>query len=648
MCGIAGVLSRNQAISLDPTLQTMCMALRHRGPDDEGRTILALPDGWRLGLAHTRLSIIDLSSAGHQPMIDPNTGSAIVYNGEVYNHAAVRKSLGPDHYQSTSDTETILKSWMRDGESTLTQLRGMFAFALYDEPRQQFWLVRDRLGIKPLYVCQPDPQTLVFASEVRALLASGIVERKLHSAAVAAFLTFGAVTAPNTLLAGVNSLLPGACWRFDVSGASSRLAPVKNQYWRPHFASRSAPAMHYAEAVERVRPALLEAVSLRMVADVPVGVFLSGGIDSSSVVAALAAQGHRLKTLSVAFAEQDYDESRHARLVAKEFGAEHSELVLNPRQILDDWDEALAAYDQPSIDGLNTYFISRAALQAGVKVALSGVGGDELFAGYPYFRMLSRFENRWNRWLASAYYPLLCLVRPGATRTVKLGMLLNAGQSALGAYTGCRQVLSQVHRANLLGGSCQTLELVPTSLACELESAVANLDAVNRHSFLEIALYLANMLLRDMDQMSMAHSLEVREPLLDHVLVEALAGIPGRLKLNRGRSGCSKAMLVDALPVKLPNAILHRPKMGFVFPWEHWLRGELRSRVSAILYDASAAAAAGLNGQSVRRLWEDYLERKPGIRYTDVLSLAHLLHWVRRHRLLLATTMPNLQAHCSV
>src|SRR6266851_2480134 len=241
MCGIAGILTAEGDLELRPAVGRMLCALQHRGPDDEGCEEMALPGGYRLGLAHSRLAILDLSPAGHQPMHDEASGSWIVYNGEVYNHEDIRRRMRDCTFRSSSDTETLLKSWVRHGEQTLSWLRGMFAFALYDGKRQQLWLVRDRLGIKPLYVCQVKPNTWVFASELRAVLASGLVPRRLDSAAVDCYLAFGAVPAPWTLLEGVQSLMPGETWRFDLKEANGRLVPERTCYWRPHFCSPTAP-----------------------------------------------------------------------------------------------------------------------------------------------------------------------------------------------------------------------------------------------------------------------------------------------------------------------------------------------------------------------------------------------------------------------
>ncbi len=465
MCGIAGILTADGQVDASG-LVSMRAALRHRGPDDQGLENVELTGGWRLGLVHTRLAILDVSAAGHQPMRDADSGSWIVYNGEVYNHLAIRRtmdahpplnpqpsSLIPHPWKGTSDTETILKAWVERGAAVLGELRGMFAFGIYDGRRRQFWLVRDRLGVKPLYVCQTGARTWLFASELRALLASGLVKRRLNAAAVNSYLAFGAVPAPWTLVEGVSSLMPAETWRWDLQGEREGVRPVRSKYWRAGFEGGrqcmgNCPTRQ--QALEQVRTVLAEAVGLRMLSDVPVGVFLSGGADSGAVVATLASQGCKLRTFSVTFGEKPFDESEHARMVSRKFGTEHAELLLHPSQVLKELEAALDAYDQPSIDGFNTYFISQATRKAGVKVALSGLGGDELFAGYAYFRYAARFDKPMQRGLARLLHGVLRRVHPNGMRTQKLGALLAADGSRLNQFGVCRQVMLPGRREGLL------------------------------------------------------------------------------------------------------------------------------------------------------------------------------------------------------
>lgn len=631
MCGLAGILTLDPGLDIRPALSRMQQALQHRGPDDQGLEEVSLPAGCRLGLAHTRLAILDLSPAGHQPMCDPRSGSWIAYNGEVYNHLELRRGLGCEAFRSTSDTETVLRAWVESGVESLAQLRGMFAFALLDAPRRQLWLVRDRLGIKPLYAARVGSGTWVWASEVRALLASGLIRGRMDPRALHSYLAFGSPPAPWTMLSDVQSLPPGETWCFDVSPGVTGLEPKRNRYWHPPF-SNEPPSTTYSEAVERLRGVLLEAASQHMISDVPVGVFLSGGIDSSSVVAALASQGHRLHTFSVTFDEHEYDESTHSRQIAERFGTEHTELRLSPRDILAEMPRAVVAYDQPSIDGINTYFITAAVRQAGIKVAMSGLGGDEVFAGYPNFRLNWQLEQPVYRAAAHLTHLALRWFRPRDTRTRRLGKVLDQSANRLQRYVVMREIMHRDLRSRLL---CEPppsdIVPLPDALTADLANAAASADPVNAYSLLELSLYMANTLLRDADQMSMAHAVEIRVPLVDHVLVEVAARLPGRWKLPRRKSSSPKPLLTASLPVRLPQQTVRRKKMGFVFPWERWLRNELRDWAAEALTDQTALANVGLNGDAVGSLWNDFLANRPGIRHPEILCLTHVLRWSTKH-----------------
>jgi asparagine synthase (glutamine-hydrolysing) len=632
MCGIAGILTSDGGRDLRPALNSMRAALRHRGPDDEGLLVLPLPSGGQLGLTHTRLAIQDLTPAGHQPMHDAAADAWLALNGEVYNHRELRAQLGKRPFCSSGDTETVLRAWVERGESALGLLRGMFAFAVYDARRQSLWLARDRLGVKPLYAARTEAGDWLFASEVRALLASGLLPRRLNHEALAGYLAFGSVAAPQTLVAGATSLMPGEIWRFDLRDGIPA-TPIRRRYWSPPFVGADEATVHRREAIDLLRPVLREAARLRMVSDVPVGVFLSGGIDSSSVVSLLAAEGFALQTFSVAFGEKNFDESAHAQRIAAAFGTQHTELLLEPRQVIEQFENAISAYDQPSLDGLNTYFLSRTVRQAGVRVALSGLGGDEIFAGYPSFRTSARLDRRLFRLSAWLAHQWLRLVRPQAPRTRKLRALLAAGGSRIAQYAVYREVVSDSRRHALLGReNGSSTSTIPNPVRTCVEEDARSLDAVNAHSLLELSFYLANTLLRDSDQMSMAHALELREPLLDHVLVETVARIPGRLKLASGNARGNKSLLLDSLPRPLPADVVRRRKMGFVFPWAAWLRRELRDRAAQTLLNRSASVACGMEPDAVEAFWNDFQADDAGIPATNMLCLIHLLHWVQRNR----------------
>lgn len=634
MCGIAGILTSREDLDFGGVLPRMQQALAHRGPDDCGIQQIALPNGLRLGLVHTRLSILDLSSAGRQPMCDETSQSWLVYNGEIYNHLDIRRTLTDQDFTSTSDTETLLKAWDELGTDAVGVLQGMFAFAIYDARRSELWLVRDRLGIKPLYVSRIDARTWAFASEVRALLATELVRRRLRPEAIDACLAFGAVPAPWTILDSVESVMPGEAWRFDLAKRSDRagLVPEQVTYWRPEFSDKSSNGVTRREAVRELKPLLGDVAARHMLSDVPIGVFLSGGIDSSSLVSVLSDAGAQIHTFSVAFGECDYDESAHARNIARRFGTEHTELRLNPDEVLTQYRQAVSSYDQPSLDGLNTWFLAQAVRRAGIKVALSGLGGDELFAGYPNFRWAVRLDNPLIRRMISTLAPAAgWLPRPGH-RLQKLKALAGDTRSGLPQYCILRQGMLTTHRQGLWAAPDAALDVaLPEAVVTNLAAQAARLDPVNAYSLMELSVYLANTLLRDSDQMSMAHGLEIRVPFVDHRLVEFVARLPGPLKASRGMRRIPKRLLVESLPRPLPAGCIHRRKMGFTFPWDHWLRGPLHGCIADVMHDAPAIEAAGLRPAAVRRLWDDYCERRPGRRSTEFLCLVHLLSWVRNH-----------------
>src|SRR5271156_1648198 len=387
MCGIVGILARKTQIPAE-VLERATRSLAHRGPDDSGTVLLkdAEPEPLEIGLGHRRLAILDLSPLGHQPMQDPVTGSWIVFNGEIYNFRELRKELAGNgvEFKSHSDTEVILAAYRVWAESCLTRLGGMFAFALWDAPRKRLLLARDPMGIKPLYYHQSE-QAFVFASEVRTILRTGLVPQKADPTGVLSYLTFGSVYEPWTLVEGVKAVPPGHVLTLKDGSVSIR------EYWNPLTSSSRMERDGIGTASQL--PALLrDAVLSHLVSDVPVGVFLSGGIDSSALVAVLSHNGVRASTFSLVFAEEEFDEGRYSREVARRFGTEHHEIPVSQQDTLAVLPEALRAMDQPTIDGINTFLVSAKARAAGVKVALTGLGADEMFAGYSNFRRVPKME----------------------------------------------------------------------------------------------------------------------------------------------------------------------------------------------------------------------------------------------------------------
>jgi asparagine synthase (glutamine-hydrolysing) len=630
----------------------MTDALAHRGPDDAGIESVSLPGGMEICLGHRRLSILDLTANGHQPMGDAGTGSWVVFNGEIYNHVELRKQLAGE-FRSTCDTETLLRGWIEKGTEWVRSLAGIFAFALLDGRRQELWLARDHLGVKPLYVAQPEENLWLFASELRAVLASGMVDRQLSAEGLNSYLAFGAVQAPWTMVAGIRSLMPGERWCFPLRGNSGGLVPRVSRYWSPaeffpqhpkrsgdH--SGSGNSSFRDEDLGELKAVWKNAIVSQMMSDVPVGVFLSGGTDSSAIVGTLARHGHVPRTFSVAFSEQAFDESRHSRQIAKEYGTEHQEIAIAPEDVLDNYASMMAAYDQPSIDGINTYVISKAVREMGIKVAISGLGGDEVFAGYPTFHRLP-FLNKWARFVPKRMARLgisMFTRATGSGRGLKLGTILSDETSRLNIYYALRQLFAFDSRDRLMSGGAPDCRGVEPKEMAVLSRQAEAVDEVNAVSLLEMSLYMQNMLLRDTDQMSMAHGLEVRVPLLDQRLVESVCRIPGIAKISRGGAP-NKWLLIKLADIILPSDAIRRPKMGFVFPWDNWLRRELRRQTEEVLLDRASVDRAGLQGLAVESLWRQYLEGEVTWRSADILTLVHLITWSSLHKL--GTPVPSVQ-----
>ncbi|HYT90969.1 MAG TPA: asparagine synthase (glutamine-hydrolyzing) [Gemmataceae bacterium] len=621
MCGIAGILGPSASSEL---AGLMAQAQRHRGPDDEGIQVLptGLP-GVALALGQRRLSILDLSPAGHQPMHDPASGLWTVYNGEIYNHLDLRQELGGE-YRSTCDTETLLRAVGRWGRQAVQRFRGMFAFAVWDPSRRELWLCRDRLGIKPLYYAQVGPNFL-FASELRALLTTGLVERRLDPDGLNGYLAFGAVQEPATIIRGVR-LLPAGHW-LRVSPGDRVGEPER--YWAPPFRNQEA-GTNGAEPAERVGKLVEEAVGCRLLSDVPLGAFLSGGIDSGVIVAAMARREHKaIRTFTLHFTEKGYGEGPYAERLAALYRTEHTTEQVSANDLLAHFDEALEAADQPSTDVVNSYYVCKLARRSGLKVALCGHGGDELFGGYDNFRLIPRILRF--RAIPRPLRRLVgCAIRglaPVRVATRKAASLLRSRAGIYEAYALARSMFWDETRAELLedprqltpGADVVRAAVGPTDLAP---------DAVNQVSQLELCSYMRNTLLRDADVCSMAHGLEVRVPLIDHRLVEYVARLPGRLKVG---GVAPKRLLVRAMKGALPVEIHTRRKQGFVIPYELWIRGALKQRFDEILTPESPARSAGLRPVQVGRVWRQFLDGYRGVNMQHPLALYVLLRWCAQH-----------------
>jgi asparagine synthase (glutamine-hydrolysing) len=607
MCSIAGIFGGGER----EVVARMNEAQRHRGPDDRG-----VEQCGDVVFGNTRLAIIDTSEAGHQPMNDPETGNWITYNGETYNFKELRRELGGE-WVSNTDTEVVLRAYAKWGVEAFPRLRGMFALALWDERRKRLLLARDPLGIKPLYYYVAK-DVLVFASELRALLASGLVPRRLSSEGVDSYLAQGSVAAPLTMVDGVKQLLPGHYLEVDESlGLKEVEFAQSRREQRP--SSRD-------EAVARLRAELEESVRLHLVSDVPLGVFLSGGMDSSALVALMSRIGdQRPKTFSVVFDEAAFTEAPFSRAVAARFQTEHQEIPLSEDRLLALLPEALVSMDQPTMDGVNTFVVSRAVKQAGITVALSGLGGDELFAGYPSFRRALKFDSLpvAARRVMRAAAGVGKVALNGSVQRHKFWELVNSEGTPADVYRISRQLFSTAARTRI------NAEINP-----DLNSAAIRVhtsDVVNEISRLELSGYMSNTLLRDTDAMSMAHSLEVRVPFVDTKLIDYVLSLPGKWKLDHGTSR-PKPLLADALVDLLPRDFMARPKMGFTLPFERWLQNDMRREVAAVCEDPAALAPTALNAEAVRGVWRNFLQKPRAVGWSRPWSIYVLAKWCEINR----------------
>jgi len=562
MCGIAGILSLDGGGVDRARLERMRDVLAHRGPDDAGVML-----GDSIGLSHRRLSIIDLST-GHQPMASRSGDTWITYNGEIYNFRELRAELEAWGciFRTHSDTEVILEAYETFGEDCVQRLRGMFAFAIWDARRGRLFLARDRLGIKPLYYARREREFL-FASEIKALLASGAVRPIMNRAVLPEFLATRFVAGDETFFRGVCKLLPGRTLSWSREDGFS-----ERRYWSPPAEIDASDASLEERAAE-LAGRLEDAVRSHLVSDVPVGLFLSGGLDSSGLAALMAPMvGRPIQSFAVGFAEREYNDLDYARLAARAVGAEHREVVVSPREFFSALPRLVWHEDKPIAfpSSIALYFVSRLA-QAHVKVVMTGEGSDELFLGYNRYRVAA-----WNERLGRPYWALAPASLQAGVRALldRLPRRLRryAERSFLGPAPGARgqfyenfAVFPEPLRRALLGSTAGR-DPYAEAMRCYAEAPAGMLE---RMCHADLQTYLVELLMKQ-DRMSMAASVESRVPFLDHELVEYAAAMPGRYKLRGWRT---KSVLREALKGRVPTPILTRRKMGFPVPIGRWLRG---------------------------------------------------------------------------
>ena len=619
MCGIAGAFAANPVAE---SVLLMTNAIHHRGPDDVGIADLPLTVGTCGGtFGHRRLSILDLSTAGHQPMFSRDGRLCLTYNGEIYNYREIRTELEQAGItvKSTGDTEVLLAAWQHFGGEVLGRLRGMFALAIWDSAQGLGFLVRDEFGIKPLYYAERNGVVL-FASEVRALLASGLVPRTLSEEAVASYLATGSVSEPLSIIEGIRAVPPGCVLEIVVDGSDARITGIRR--FASPFAAAAEQGASESEAVSNLRAAMRDSVSHHLISDVPLGLFLSGGLDSSSVVAlASEVSDTTIDTFTVTFGDSVYSEAEPAREIADRYATRHHEILLSGSDLLNALPDVFAAMDQPSLDGLNTFIVSRAVRAHGIKVVLSGLGGDELFAGYPSFRRASSLASLWR--LPANLRKLAGAARFGDARLQKVSDVLGQKTPAFGAYLASRTLFARERVRSLTGrvrADCGEEERF-------VEERSADLSLLQQVSFYEMTGYMRNTLLRDSDVFSMVHGLELRVPLVDHEVARAALSAPDSLKLKRGSS---KPLLVEAMGDLLPQSLVRRPKQGFTLPFQTWMKHELFEEVDSVL-GSSQADRVGLGRSSVRSVWSDFQRGRPGINWSRPWALYTLLRWAEQN-----------------
>ncbi|MCX6183271.1 MAG: asparagine synthase (glutamine-hydrolyzing) [Bacteroidetes bacterium] len=598
MCGIVGYYSKTVNSS---EFKSALKCIAHRGPDDEG--IFAVKDNFLFG--HRRLAIIDLSPKGHQPMHSNDGNYTIIYNGEVYNFKEEREILIAKGYtfNSHTDTEVILNQYIEYGIDFLNRLRGMFGLAIYDKKQNKVVVARDRMGIKPIYYYH-DQHTFAFASELKSLKEFKAVNTEKNPQAISAFLQLGSLPFPLTLNKHIHYLEPGFYLEWKGNNELK-----KSQYFNIEVNKRQG--LVYADEVKKLRSLLQEAVSIRTMSDVPFGAFLSGGIDSSVVVALMKLSGvEDLKTFSISFDDKKYSESYFAELVAKKFKTHHHTFIVQPSDVKKEFHNIVSLMDSPTVDGINTYFVSKFTREAGIIMAMSGLGGDELFGGYDTFERLPKLVSAKRK---TRVVPNLILNQSASLlkkdKYKKLAQhLTSSSNDYASAYLALRGLLTAKTAADIM--------TVDATFNCAeyLEKLLSEFDYKDEAditSYFEARVYMHNQLLRDTDIMSMAHSLEARVPLIDQKLVEFAYSLPPEYRKG-------KRMLIDAMVNELPQEVYNRPKQGFLFPFPVWMKKEIKSEVQDLIFMKNDY----LKATAVEKLWKGFMSDK--VHWSRVWQIAVL------------------------
>ncbi len=621
MCGINGYIgftNKDEGIS---AIRSMNDALKHRGPDNLG--------SWcneSIAFGHARLSIIDLSESANQPFISACGNYTIIFNGEIYNYKEVKTKILSQFpeltFKTNSDTEILLQAYIKLGAKCLELLNGMFAFAIWDSPKQNLFIARDRIGEKPLYYSQTN-NGFLFSSELRALLASNKIPKKLNQPALLDYVQYQTVHAPQTLIENVYMLMPGHYLEFSKGKLTT------TEYWKPEIKISTDDA---ATTIQKVKAIFEDSINLRMVADVEVGAFLSGGIDSSAVVAQMAQLSTKpISTFSIIFGEKDFSEEEFSNQIAKKYNTKHHPIRIEANDFLHEIPTILKAVDFPGGDGPNTYAVAHATRKTGIKVALTGLGGDELFAGYPIFKQAHKFHQK--KILQNT--PLILRKVTGSvakalkrgTAGDKLNRILSSKElNDATFYSLSRQLFDKEFAKKLLKDP--TNDTLPVEI---IAKTIFNNDIkdhlLSKVSIAEMTTYMQNVLLRDTDQMTMAHALEVRAPFLDHRLIEYALTVNDTIKFPH----TPKQLFVKAMGDLLPPQVVNRKKMGFTFPWENWLRNEMKDYCATRITNLSKRIY--FNETEIQHLWNRFTKFDASVPWSRIWHLVTLEEWLTNNKI---------------
>jgi asparagine synthase (glutamine-hydrolysing) len=603
MCGILGVFSKK--IDTDRFSRSLEL-MNHRGPDDNG--IFNLSQDLLFG--HKRLSIQDLSMAGHQPMQTSCQRYTIVFNGEIYNFKELKNDLRSKGYffNSDSDTEVILYMFKEYGVDCINLLNGDFAFAVYDKIEKELYIVRDRYGIKPLYYSFVDNE-LIFASEIRSILCYCPTKKEKNYQAYHAFLKLGSVPTPLTFFKDIKSLEAGCFLNY----ANNNLS--KKKYYEYNFTPNK---FSYADNLDIIKEKLNKAVKRRLVSDLPVGAFLSGGIDSSIIVALMRNNtSNDIQTFSIDFDDKKYSEGKIAKLVAQKYSTNHNHFIIQPNDLKNNFYSILDSMDSPTIDGVNTFFVSKFTKEKGISVAMSGLGGDEFFGGYSSFKDYGVLNNLKSqlKFIPKEILMILNNFNFNDKSNKFLEFLLSENDSVLQPYLSLKSLMHDKVLNKLFIPEYENF--FKDYLIDEINN-IKFYSNENLVSFFESNIYMSNQLLRDSDTMSMAHTLELRVPFLDHTLVNHINTIPGSFKKN-------KIMLIDSMKDFMPEEVYKRPKKGFLFPFEEWIRKDLLTEVKDLFFVENEI----FNKKVLQEIWKNFENKKTN--WARIWSIVIMNYYNQKH-----------------